>query len=103
VRIYEIDISDPDDDLEFTLCSSLDFPFTLVSMQFIGDRLYGWGYVHNTIDCKALWDYKTKQFVAWVTRVSYTWYSRVSSPESPFYWYPPHIPIDVSCTSDLVL
>ena len=72
LRIYEVDISDPDAELEFTLCASVEFPFIVVVPQFMGDRLYVVGWVIHShepmtfIDCKGLWDYKMNQLVAWV-------------------------------------
>lgn len=85
VRIYGIDVSRPDADVEFLLCAFLDFPFELSIMELLGDRLCGWGYIKDTpiITLKALWDYKSAEFVAWVKNGLYD-SGRTVSPSPPF-------------------
>jgi len=69
LRIYEVDISDPNGELEFFLCASIQFPFLVVVMQFIEDHLsvVGWVLTPVTlINRKGRCDFKMNQYVAWV-------------------------------------
>jgi len=91
VRVYEVDISRPDNDLKFTLCASLDLPFYIRGMDILGDRLFARGSFNTTpsTHCDTFWDYKTKQYVVWVQERTHDQVGRVSFP-SPVVLCPSH-------------
>ena len=73
VRIYELDLSAPEDQRCFTFQQSLLFPFDAAAVQFYGDRMLILGGddpppadVEHPDLWLAVWDYEVGNYASWL-------------------------------------